>query len=294
MQAASNRKSSGRKAFAVDKLPPIERKFRLRNRFSTEAVPGLMAWHGKQWVVGGFLAPLLLLAACTAVETRSADQFTVSGELIALSGGHAGASNACFTCHGLDGAGDGAGAPRLAGLDVGYLDSQLESYASGRRQHPVMQNIARRLAPEHRHAVAAYYAALPFERRPAPTIAPAPLLWVRGGPERGLPACASCHGDRGEGLGSANPPLAGQPSPYLAEQIRLWRLGKRRNDPGNVMQRISRLLTPRESEVLAAYAGQLLEDPRRLESRGASLEGRRGDSRNDVSARLPRAPAPAT
>lgn len=240
-----------------------------------------------------FLPMLTLLVACSAVNTESADRFTSSGELIALSGGHAGAANACFTCHGLDGAGDGAGTPRLASLDVGYLESQLEAYSRGRRQHAMMQAIAKRLEPAHRHAVAAHYAALPFTAAPVSDQAAAPRLWTQGSPERGLPACASCHGMSGEGVGPGNPPLAGQPSAYLAEQIRLWRLGRRRNDPGNVMQRISRLLTPREAESLAAYASGLPADPRRRGFPEAFREARRGDSRNDASEPLPHGPAPA-
>lgn len=240
-----------------------------------------------------FLPLLPLLVACSAVDTESADRFTSSGELIALSGGHAGAANACFTCHGLDGGGDGAGTPRLAALDVGYLESQLEAYASGRRQHKMMQAIAKRLEPAHRHAVASHYAALPFTFTRASDRTAAPRLWTDGSPERGIPACASCHGMGGEGVGPGNPPLAGQPSAYLAEQIRLWRLGRRRNDPGNVMQRISRLLTPREVESLAAYASGLRADPRRREFPEAFREARRGDSRNDASAPLRHGPAPA-
>ena len=221
-----------------------------------------------------------LLAACSAVDTSSAERFTQTGELIALSGGHAGAANACFTCHGLDGRGNAAGAPRLAGLDVGYLGRQLEAYADGRRQHPEMQWIAQRLSPESRHAVAAYYASMAYEPLAATSPAPASRLYHRGDPARGLQPCAECHGDAGEGVGPANPPLGGQPASYLAEQIELWRHGERRNDPGDAMLRISRQLTSREAEAVADYAARLPGVPARQEPPAALPAERRADPRS--------------
>ena len=227
------------------------------------------------------------LTACGPMERGSADSFTASGELIALSGGDAGAANACFTCHGLDGRGNGAGAPRLAGLDRGYMTAQLEAYASGRRYHPEMSWIASKLTPVQQDAVSAHYAAMPFvPQKPstAQTDGAAALLYQQGDPARGLASCASCHGKVGEGVGSGNPPLAGQPAAYLAEQLDLWRAAKRRNDAGNVMLRISQALTPAEAAALAAYASALPGGPPHPESRAASRAEHRADPRSDASA----------
>src|SRR5690606_14362902 len=140
--------------------------------------------------------------------------FTATGELVALSGGEGGARNACFTCHGLDGAGDGASAPRLAGLEEGYLLKQLEDYGSGRRQDAVMRPIAVRLGDADRRAVAASDAALPVPAPPGGGQAGAAAaagreLYHRGDPDRGLAACADCHGPRARGL--AVPDEAAQP-----------------------------------------------------------------------------------
>src|SRR3546814_2707007 len=104
-------------------------------------------------------------------------------------------------------------------------------------------------------------------------------LYVDGDAERGLVACAACHGFAGEGIGPANPPLGGQPAAYLAEQLEAWRRSERRNDPGNVMLRISRRLNPREVAALAAYAASLPGGLPRQESRAASPEAHRADSR---------------
>lgn len=203
-------------------------------------------------------AGAMLAAGCAPPPAR--DAFSASGELVALSGGDAGAARACFVCHGLQGQGDARATPRLAGLPYGYLLKQLEDYATGRRQDPAMSPIAKVLDAESRRAVAAYYAGLPAAtarvNAAVSADAQAERLYHRGDPERGLPACAACHGSAGEGVGAGNPPLAGQPEAYLAAQMRLWRLGKRRNDPLNLMVEISRRLTPAEAEAIARYAAE--------------------------------------
>ena len=225
---------------------------------------------------------LSLLAGCNQSDTQSLDRFADSGRIIAMGGAGAGASNACFTCHGLDGRGNGAGSPRLAGLDAGYLERQLEAYADGRRYHAQMRWITEQLAADERQAVAVYYASVPFD---AGSTAPVTRLklYHEGDAARRLPACASCHGDLGEGIGAANPALAGQPAAYLAEQLDLWRKSRRRNDPGDIMLRISQRLRPSEIEALARYAAALPGGPASQELLAAYPAARRSDPRNDVS-----------
>lgn len=231
------------------------------------------------------------LAACGPVERGAADRFTASGELIALSGGDAGAAQACIACHGLDGRGNGAGTPRLAGLDRGYMTGQLEAYASGRRQHPEMEAIARKLTSAQQDRVSAYYATMPVALPPSRPAATERImtLYHRGDPARGLASCASCHGSHGEGVGPANPPLGAQPAPYLAEQLDQWRAGKRRNDPQNVMQRISLALSRSEVVALAHYAGALPGGLPRPEFPAASRAAHHAGPRNDASALPPHA-----
>src|SRR5690606_23439060 len=108
-------------------------------------------------------------------------------------------------------------------------------------------------------------------------------LYHAGDATRGLASCASCHGERGEGLGPANPALAGQPPGYLAAQLDRWRHGARRSDPGDVMLRVSQLLAPEESAALAAYAAALPAGPPSRELRAASPAARRGDPRSGAS-----------
>ena len=146
----------------------------------------------------------------------------------------------------------------------------------------MMHWIASNLSSRERKMVAAYYAAMPYSPDPAPAAAPLPRYFA-GDPDRGLPACAACHGALGQGLGPAYPPLGGQPEAYLRHQFEQWRKARRRNDPGAVMLRISQLLTPRESAALAAFSSTLPGGPQSPEPPAAFPEARRGDPRNDAS-----------
>jgi cytochrome c553 len=200
------------------------------------------------------LAPLL--AGCEPARDTATERLTRTGELVALSGGGGGAGNACFTCHGLEGQGDGVASPRLAGLPRGYLQKQMEDYASGRRPHDVMGPIASALDSDSRRAVAWFYADMAAPAPASGTRAPAgppPEVYFRADPARGLPACATCHGPAGQGGGAGLPPITGQPAAYTADQLRRWQRGERRNDPRGVMQRAAAALSEPEIEALAAW-----------------------------------------
>lgn len=202
-------------------------------------------------------AAFLFAAACSRPADVS-DAFSSGGELIALSGGSGGAVNACVTCHGLKGEGDGHLTPRLAGLDRGYIARQIGFYADGQRADPRMVAVAKALTGDGRQKVAAYYAQLP-----SPMIGACPAadaiaeaLYRAGDASRGIASCASCHGADGAG-DAGNPPLAGQPAPYLERQLTKWREGDRYGDPLGVMTHIAKSLTPAESAALSAYAARL-------------------------------------
>lgn len=202
------------------------------------------------------LIPALLVlataAACSPASNRTGEAFTASGEIIALGGGEGGAANACFSCHGLDGAGDGVSVPRLAGLDAGYLQKQLADYAIETRPDAVMSPIARWLDDHDQRAVAAFYAAMPAPASSA-AAGPPPALWLTGAPDRGVAACASCHGADGQGVGAGNPAVAGQPAAYTLDQLRRWKRAERRNDPRGVMAGAVAGLTEAEMRTIAAW-----------------------------------------
>lgn len=203
------------------------------------------------------------LAACAPGAADHEDPFTATGEIIALSGGEAGPRAACFTCHGMNGEGDGAETPRIAGLDAGYIHKQLNDYASDLRPDDLMSPIARRLSDADRARVARHYAdkaplaASPAVRPDPALIAEGRALYHQGLPGRNVAACAACHGADGRGLGAGDPPLTGQSGAYLSRQLRLWKDRGRRNDPRDVMGVVSRPLSEREIEAVSAYAASL-------------------------------------
>lgn len=195
------------------------------------------------------------LVACDAAPGETDRAFSASGQVIAMGGGAGGATNACFTCHGLQGQGDGVSTPRLAGLDAGYLQKQMEDYANGLRPDDLMTRIARDLDADSRRAVAAFYAGLPSSppSSASPSAAASPTIWRTGDRSRGITACASCHGPHGQGAGEGQPILAGQPVAYTLEQIDRWKSGKRRNDPRGVMAAAVQRLTDAEARAIARW-----------------------------------------
>jgi len=204
-------------------------------------------------------APLLLAAAALLAGNAHADDIAL-GKTIATQGTTTGVA-ACIGCHGAQGEGNAAaGFPRLAGTHAAYLSAQLAAFADGSRQNPVMQPLAKLLSPHDRDAVSAYFASLPappaIAASDAASIDPANTgawLATRGRWSQGLPACAQCHGAGGLGVGTAFPPLAGQPAAYIAGQLNGWKHGTRAPGPMALMPAIAGKLSDTDIDAVAAY-----------------------------------------
>jgi len=190
----------------------------------------------------------------------------VTGASIANAGNGSGAP-ACATCHGANGEGNPAlGAPRLAGLPVGYVERQLENFASGKRVNAMMMPIAKSLSLEDRQVIAGYYAKVPAQGNHEPAqstspnaapFTPGEMLAVRGRWSEDLPACAQCHGSGGEGVGDSFPPLTGQPALYIEKQLRAWQMGTRDPGPQGLMGGIAKKLTADDVKAVATYLSAL-------------------------------------
>jgi cytochrome c553 len=206
---------------------------------------------------------VLLLAPLAAPAQPPADRTgpdIANGELIAVGGGPGGLATACFTCHGIRGEGDAAGAfPRLAGQYAFYLYKQLRDYAAETRPDAVMSPIARQLGDADMADVAAYYAAIVDAPYGAPPRVDARVLQhgrelaARGDPARGIEGCANCHGVEGRGMAPSFPYLAGQHAAYTRRELELWQQGLRRNDPLHLMEDIARRMTAKDIEAVALY-----------------------------------------
>lgn len=187
----------------------------------------------------------------------------LDGKKIFTEGGSQPGAMPCVACHGADGAGlAAAGFPRLAGLPALYVRKQLEDFRRGTRANPVMQPLANALTDAEIDAVSQALAAMPgavpqpIHRSEMP-IGAAQKLAQQGAWERQIPACASCHGPAGTGVGDTFPPLAGQPATYLAAQLTAWQNGTRHNDPNDLMGHIAKSLTPDEVQGVAQYFASL-------------------------------------
>jgi cytochrome c553 len=82
-------------------------------------------------------------------------------------------------------------------------------------------------------------------------------LYTQGSVERGIQACANCHGPGGRGLSHVYPSIAGQPRSYVETQLRLWQEGVRRNDIAELMGSVARRMTDEDIRAVSAYVAGL-------------------------------------
>lgn len=174
-------------------------------------------------------------------------------------------SATCAACHGPDGNSSNPEWPVLAGQHPRYIVDQLKAYKSGARRNAVMQGQVANLSEQDMKDLAAYYAEQQPKQRTASEAAVeiAQPLWRAGDAERGMPACAACHGPAGIGnAGAAYPRVSGQHPQYTATQLRAYRAGERgQGTSGQMMQHVAAELSDEEIEALASYAAGL--QPRR-------------------------------
>lgn len=162
----------------------------------------------------------------------------------------------CGYCHELDGNSRMEGFPRLAGQTFDYLVKQLHDFRA-RRRAGTMRATAELLSDADIDTVARYFNAQSVRVSGPVSLAEqdrrtAERLHRYGDHARGIPACGSCHGMKGEGRGR-NPRLAGQHAVYLESQLHSFKQGQRANDMNGVMRSVVSAATAREIHLLARY-----------------------------------------
>ncbi len=166
----------------------------------------------------------------------------------------------CASCHGARGEGAGL-TPRLAALPQTYLAKQLQDFANGSRLNGSMRYVAQHLEPADIEAVARYYASLPVPPPPARDLGAAlergEALSLYGDWKLNIPACVTCHGPNGEGVGADFPPLAGQQPEYLFNQLAAWKGGERHNSPQRLMDDIASRMSDQDMWAIAQYFGSI-------------------------------------
>ncbi|QGG79185.1 c-type cytochrome [Litorivicinus lipolyticus] len=198
----------------------------------------------KQLVILALSSLLSFAASATEVPELGPQGDAAAGEAKAA---------VCAGCHGADGNSATGGFPKLAGQHAAYLATQLANFKSKERDNAMMYGFAVGLSDQDMLDLAAFYAA----KKVAPGVAKAELaargeqIYRFGDVERGVAACAACHGPQGKGIASANfPSLAGQWSEYTLAQLNTFKSGARQNA---MMNGVAVNMRAADMEAVASY-----------------------------------------
>jgi len=171
----------------------------------------------------------------------------------------------CVGCHGADGNSPAAPNPNLAGQHAAVAQlvcnfSEPVGDKPALRDNPIMAGMAAGLSDEDIKNLAAYFSQqklTPAVAKDEKLIAEGQKLWRMGDFEKGVPACAGCHGPAGAGLPAQYPALAGQYPEYTEDQLKKFRAGERGNDPEKMMRMIAAKLSDQQIKAVAEYAAGL-------------------------------------
>jgi cytochrome c553 len=166
----------------------------------------------------------------------------MEGDLAAGKKKHA---ESCSSCHGADGLSPNDTWPNLAGQNAAYLVRMLGAYKSGAQTDVMMSPVAKTLSDPDIRNLAAFYAGLSCKNaasgKAAGDVAAGKVLAKN---------CAACHGETGTGTNPAWPDIAGQKADYVANTLKAFRAGLRK-DP--MMAGVVRGLSDADISNLAAY-----------------------------------------
>ena len=161
-------------------------------------------------------------------------------------------ATACAGCHGDTGISPNDTWPNLAGQHAPYLARILGAYKSGDQKDVAMTPMAQGLSDADVQNLAAYYASLSCKAVPSQT-----RVGDAAAGKALAKNCTACHGESGIASNPAWPSLAGQKPGYLANALKAFRAGLRK-DP--MMAGVTRALSDADIANLAAYyAGKSCE-----------------------------------
>lgn len=184
---------------------------------------------------------------CIVCHNPHAPKLTVAAAMVAGDAAAGGSKHAesCASCHGAKGISPNDTWPNLAGQNAAYLARILGAYKSGAQTDVMMSPVAKTLRDAEIQDLAAYYAGLSCQGPPGAAVA--------GDAAAGkvlAQNCAACHGETGVGTNPAWPNIAGQQAVYLANTLKAFRAGLRK-DP--MMAGVVRGLSDADITNLAAF-----------------------------------------
>jgi cbb3-type cytochrome c oxidase subunit III len=203
-----------------------------------------------------------LISTATVLIATSANAQVVAKPDLAK--GSAIANQVCAACHAADGNANGAANPKLAGQHPEYLAKQLHNFKAGKdgkpalRANAVMAGFAAGLSDEDIANVSAFYGAQaikPASGKNAELKKLGEKIWRGGIADKGVAACASCHGANGKGIPVQYPRLSGQWGEYTEAQLTAFRQGVRKNNAQ--MTSIAAKLSDAEIKAVSDYAASL-------------------------------------
>ncbi|MCG2584899.1 cytochrome c [Massilia sp. TS11] len=164
---------------------------------------------------------------------------------------------ACVSCHGDAGNSTIVDNPRLAGQHASYLYKQLVGFTTADRNNPVMTPFAKALTDDEKKDIAAYLASTTPKQGTAKnkdTLDLGKKIYRGGIFEKGVPACASCHGPTGAGIPVQYPRIASQHLNYTVAALTNFKSGARKNPQ---MQTIAKKMSDEEMKAVADYIAGL-------------------------------------
>ena len=210
-------------------------------------------------IVKSLLASFLIVGSALAADAAHAPPAAAKadpakGGSLYDTGDNARGLPACASCHGAGGNSTINTNPKLAGQIDNYLHKQLVDFTTPARNQPVMTTYAKMLSEDEKKNIAAYLATQQPKQgaaRSKDTLELGRKIYRGGVADRGVAACASCHGATGSGIPAQYPRVAGQHQDYTLAQLQAFKAGTRSNSVQ--MTALAKRLSDDEMKAVADY-----------------------------------------
>jgi cytochrome c553 len=164
----------------------------------------------------------------------------------------------CSVCHGRGGTTSSELFPQLAGQPAPYFVAQMKAFRDKSRSEEnakrFMWGISSRLSDDEIQQLAAFYEAEPpvhtGKISDQPKYDLGKNIFMNGHPDKGVPPCMACHGEKGEGK-DVTPRLGGQHEAYLMRQLKVFYGNER--PAATVMHEVVKGLSEPDIEAIAQY-----------------------------------------
>jgi cytochrome c553 len=214
-------------------------------------------------IVKSLLASFLIVGSALAADAAHAPPAAAKadpakGGSLYDTGDNARGLPACASCHGAGGNSTINTNPKLAGQVDTYIHKQLVDFTTPARNQPVMTTYAKMLSEDEKKNIAAYLATQQPKQgaaRNKDTLELGRKIYRGGIADRGVAACASCHGATGSGIPAQYPRVAGQHQDYTVAQLQAFKAGTRSNSPQ--MATLAKRLSEEEMKAVADYIAGL-------------------------------------